>query len=179
MSERDMQVRYQEMQDSLTREFTAAYEAFEAEIHQNLTAQINDEGAVGSESLRKAGAKSLFAPIQRREVASPEPRRKQTEAYVLTGNRADLTGRGIITEEGKMAASLSTKAKQWMMQHRQVIRKDRFRYVPLESAQISIITPHPVQAYQLMMQKNGQAEIEILDSERFWHKSNYLVVAIN
>lgn len=179
MSERDMQARYREMQDSLTREFTAAYEAFEAEVHQNLTAQADDGGAVVSESLRPAHAESGLKATRHQQAAGKTPQRRPEEAYVLTEQRAALLERGIITEDGKMAASLSAKAKQWMIARRQVIRKDRFRYVPLESTQISIITPHPVQTYRLMSQKGGEAEMEILDSGTFWQRSSYLIVAID
>lgn len=51
--------------------------------------------------------------------------------------------------------------------------------LPLSSKKVKIITVHPTDSYKLITNENGVVEkIEILDANKFWSASKYLVIVV-
>ena len=176
-SQSELQSSYQQMHDSLTQVFTSAYRAFESELGQNLLAGT-DDGVILQESVSYAQSESMLA-LSEKVAQRRNDHPVRGEGYVLMGTRAELKEAGVIDNQGQIIKSQMDEPSTWVIKHRQVVRRDQFRYVLLKSAAVNVLTSHPTKAYRLMMQDRGKVEMEIVDENTFWNNSSYLVILLD
>ena len=101
-------------------------------------------------------------------------------AYIALGTKKELEEENIIQKEGgflgigkteKLNDELNVSA------FREVdIRKTLS--IPVTGKKVELVTPHPAESYRLIGEEEVE-KIEIVNPEKFWNNSKYLVVRVN
>lgn len=98
------------------------------------------------------------------------------KAYYAIGTFKELSDNGVVEKQGDIIGIAGTK------QLRSDFNKDFFseiditqvRSIPLNAKKVQIITNHPTESYELVGEE--EKTLRILDPERFWDVSRFLVV---
>lgn len=98
------------------------------------------------------------------------------EAYYAIGTFKELEENNVVVKEGDIIGIAGTK------QLKDDFNKDYFaeidvtkvRSIPLNSTKVKIVTTHPPETYELVGEE--EKTLKILEPERFWSVSRYLVV---
>lgn len=110
----------------------------------------------------------------------------QTEAlntaYVAIGTYKDLEEENVVTKEGGILGIGSTEKLRSDFNNKAFSKIDitKVNDIPVFAKKIELVTNHPIGSYEL--QKNEEDKVEklvILDPEKFWNSSKYLVVVVN
>lgn len=100
-------------------------------------------------------------------------------AYYVVGSKKELLGENVIAKEGGVAG-INTAVKL-----KADFNDDKFERIdirelseiPINSKKPTLVTTHPAGTYELEKNDNGVVErIRILNPEKFWSTSKYLVV---
>lgn len=103
-------------------------------------------------------------------------------AYYMVGTKKQLLLDNVVMKTGGVAGINSTvKLKQDFNDSKfQRVDIRQMSEIPLNSKKFQFVTTHPAGTYQLEKNSNGIIEkIKILNPEKFWSASKYLVVMLN
>ena len=110
----------------------------------------------------------------------------QTEAlntaYVAVGTFKDLENEDVVTKEGGLLGIGRTEKLKSNFNNNAFSKIDRTKVnsIPVFAKKVELVTNHPADSYELS--KNEEEEVEqlvILDPDKFWKSSKYLVVVVN
>jgi len=105
------------------------------------------------------------------------------QVYVATGSMRELKSRGIVKKEGAFLGLIGGDKKlDGAIQDDEFLTMDmrESTEIPLFTKKAKLISPHPAGTYTFTQNSEGKIEtLEILDVDRFWATSRYLVVATN
>ena len=117
-----------------------------------------------------------------KEAAQEESRQLTTEVnnlntcYYVIGSKKELKANKII-ESGFLR---KTKILQGDFERSYFTKADRrtLSEIPLHSSKAQLMTNHPKDSYEIVDQ-DGNKVLHILNANKFWEKSNYLVVKVD
>lgn len=100
-------------------------------------------------------------------------------AWFTIGSKSELFKNGITTKEGGFIGigKISVLKDDFNKSYFTEIKIDALSEIPLGVKNVDLITSHPKDAYELIGE-NPIKKIKILDKERFWSNSKYLVVLV-
>lgn len=104
------------------------------------------------------------------------------EAFVAIGTYKDLEEEEVVIKEGGLLGIGRTEKLKSDFNNKAFSKIDRTKVnsIPVFAKKIELVTNHPQGSYELSM--NEQEEIEklvILDPDKFWKSSKYLVVVVD
>jgi len=103
-------------------------------------------------------------------------------AYYLVGTKKELIQDNVVMKTGGVAGiNTSVKMKQDFNESKfQRVDIRQISEIALNSKKIQFVTTHPAGTYQLEKNTNGIVEkIKIVNPDKFWSASKYLVVMLN
>jgi len=97
--------------------------------------------------------------------------------YYCFGTKKELKEQNILTGGGVFSKS---KTMQGDFNHDYFLTADKRQLlsIPLYSSKATIKTNHPAGSYQILKDSDGNLTLEILNTNSFWSRSNYLVVEV-
>jgi predicted RNase H-like nuclease (RuvC/YqgF family) len=97
-------------------------------------------------------------------------------AYYAVGTYRDLQKNDVLIKEGSIVgiAGSKTLKPDFNKDYFEQISTRETRVIPLNSKKADVITNHPTSSYELIGEE--EKTLRILDIERFWSASKYLVV---
>ncbi len=104
---------------------------------------------------------------------------KLNTAYYVVGTTKDLKRDGVITKEGgfigigKVAELNSSLDPNYFTK----VDVSKTKDIPVSGRKVKLITPHPADSYKLVEGAGAIIKLEILDQEKFWSVSKYLILA--
>lgn len=98
--------------------------------------------------------------------------------YIATGTFKELEEQGIAVKKGSILGLGGQKMLSPELEKDQFIVADKrnIQSIPLVCHKLEVLSVHPPESYSVNAYE-GQAEIVIKDSEKFWSATNYLAVA--
>lgn len=148
------------------------------EEKQQLTANVDSlSTAVDTLSNIKSNQSELISQQKERLERQME---ELNTGYVAIGSYKDLKEKDILTKEGGILGIGQTEKL------RDNFNKDAFNRVnitqvnsiPIGTKKMEIITAHPHNSYELSMNDNKIEELVIVDPQKFWNSSRYLVIEV-
>lgn len=110
----------------------------------------------------------------------------QTEAlntaYVAIGTFKDLEEEQVVTKEGGILGIGSTEKLRADFNNKAFSKIDitKVNDIPVYAKKIELVTNHPEGSYELKRNEEDKVEkLVILDPDKFWNSSKYLVVMVN
>ena len=150
----------------------------------NLTTQVNDKE--NEITKLKSNLEKLhidFANLKIRFYDEVEESNMKTEklntAYYLIGSNKDLTEKGVITESGgfiglgKLAQLNESLNKNYFTK----IDITQTSEIPIHGDKVKLVSIHPADSYKLIEGSASIDKIVILNQEKFWSVSKYLIIA--
>ncbi|MCF8423347.1 MAG: hypothetical protein K9H41_03275 [Bacteroidia bacterium] len=150
----------------------------------NLTTQVNDKE--NEITKLKSNLEKLhidFANLKIRFYDEVEESNMKTEklntAYYLIGSNKDLTEKGVITESGgfiglgKLAQLNESLNKNYFTK----IDVTQTSEIPIHGDKVKLVSIHPADSYKLIEGSASIDKIVILNQEKFWSVSKYLIIA--
>ncbi len=103
---------------------------------------------------------------------------KLNTAFYLVGNKKELAKKGVITKEGGFIGlgKVSELSDNLNESYFTKIDITQMKEVAVEGDIIALITTHPVGSYKIIQGGGSHDKLEILDAEKFWSISKYLIV---
>lgn len=149
----------------------------------NLTTQSNDKEVQISNLKSQLEKLNVdFASLKERNVEAEQMSAIKTEklntAYYAIGSKKDLEKKGLITKEGGFIGigrtiDLSTKLDPNAFTKIDISTTTE---IPIHGDRVKLISTHPEGSYRLVEGSASIDKIEILDTEKFWSISKYLVI---
>lgn len=149
----------------------------------NLTTQVNDKE--NEITKLKSNLEKLhidFANLKIRFYDEVEESNMKTEklntAYYLIGSNKDLTEKGVITESGgfiglgKLAQLNESLNKNYFTK----IDITQTSEIPIHGDKVKLVSIHPADSYKLIEGSASIDKIVILNQEKFWSVSKYLII---
>lgn len=101
-------------------------------------------------------------------------------AYYVVDNKKNLKLKGIIKKEGGfIGIGGNTKVKLNDSEFNKIDTREFLEIALNNSKKIKVITDHPESSYELKLNANKRYEkLVILDTEKFWKMSKYLVIQV-
>jgi flagellar biosynthesis GTPase FlhF len=150
----------------------------------NLTNQVNDKE--NEITKLKSNLEKLhidFANLKIRYYDEVEESNMKTEklntAYYLIGSNKDLTEKGVITKSGgfiglgKVAQLNQSLNKNYFTK----IDVTQTSEIPIHGDKVKLVSIHPADSYKLIEGSASIDKIVILNQEKFWSVSKYLIIA--
>ena len=150
----------------------------------NLTTQVNDKE--NEITKLKSNLEKLhidFANLKIRFYDEVEESNMKTEklntAYYLIGSNKDLIEKGVITESGgfiglgKLAQLNESLNKNYFTK----IDLTQTSEIPIHGDKVKLVSIHPADSYKLIEGSASIDKIVILNQEKFWSVSKYLIIA--
>ena len=103
-------------------------------------------------------------------------------AYYVTGNKKQLIADNIIAKTGGFIGLGKTNQLKQNFNESKFTKVDirSFAEIAVNSKKYQIVTTHPADSYQVETNASGITEkIKIINPEKFWSASKYLVIVIN
>ena len=121
---------------------------------------------------------SLKARYDDEHTASDVKTEKLNTAYYVVGSKKDLTEKGVVTKKGGFiglgkVVELSTKLDP---NYFTKIDITQTKEIPIHGDKVKLISVHPVDSYTLIPGTGSIDKIVILDAEKFWSASKYLII---
>ncbi len=104
---------------------------------------------------------------------------EKREAFFVVGTFDDLKERNVLERQGGVLGLGSTKVLKENFDRDQFIKIDKqnFETIPVFSKNAEIVSNHDKDSYELVLGKGDMVEyIKILDPDKFWENTRYLVV---
>lgn len=103
--------------------------------------------------------------------------------YFTAGSYKELKEEGVIEKEGGFLGMGRKKIMKTDFEksgeHFTKIDKRMNTSIPVFARKVELITPHPADAYELKMEGDIIASLEITNPEEFWKTSNFMVLEID
>ncbi|ELR69069.1 lipoprotein, putative [Fulvivirga imtechensis AK7] len=103
-------------------------------------------------------------------------------AYVAIGTYKDLEGEKVVTKEGGILGIGRTEKLRTDFNDKAFSKIDitKVNDIPVYAKKIELVTTHPEDSYELKRNEEDKVEkLVILDPDKFWNSSKYLVVMVN
>jgi hypothetical protein len=149
----------------------------------NLTNQVNDKES--EITLLKSNLEKLnvdFVNLKMRFNEEVEESNIKTDklhtAYYVIGTNKDLAENGVITKTGgfigigKVAKLNESLDKNYFTK----IDITQTREIPIHGDKVKLVSTHPADSYKLIEGSASIDKIVILDQEKFWSVSKYLII---
>lgn len=164
---KELEVKLENMQKML--------EAKDAEI-----AGLRDELAKVNEQLAEL-FEQYKAKLQEIDNAKGEIEEKTEEintAYYAYGSKKELKENGVISKDGGVAGLIGNKSlnKDFNEEYFTKINITQFSTLDLNTKKAEIMTNHPTDSYEFLMDGKMVSKLVIKDPKKFWSVSKYLVV---
>lgn len=150
----------------------------------NLSNQVNDkefEITKLKSNLEKLNVD--FANLKIRYNEEVEESNMKTEklqtAYYLIGSNKDLTEKGVITKSGGFIGLGKVARLNERLDRNYFTKIDitQTREIPIHGDKVKLVSTHPADSYKLIEGSASIDKIVILDQEKFWSVSKYLIIA--
>ncbi len=157
---------FSELQRTLD-EFEASIQEKDQEI-----ADIKEELASANSSLA-----TLIDMYRDKAQLSEQRSRELNTAWYAVGTSRELRDIGVLTKEGGVAGlgSVDQLSRTLPQDRFTQVEVDRTDGIPLLAKKARLITTHPEGSYRL---EDGAHHLRILEPEKFWSISKYLVVVV-
>ncbi len=150
----------------------------------NLTNELEDkETEIADLKMKLEGLssdfKNLMVKYDSTKTASEMKTEKLNSAWYVTGTTQELRKNGVITKEGGFigmgkVAELNTTLDPGYFTKIDITKTTK---IALSAKKVKLITSHPEGSYKLVEGASSINRIEILDPEKFWSISKYLIIA--
>jgi len=116
--------------------------------------------------------------LYNKEMDILETNRQMNTAYYALGSYKELKEQGIVDRTGGLLGIGSTKTIQQNLQNENFTPLDirEIRTIPIASKSAKIITEHPDDSYELIMEDGLISALVIEKPEEFWKISKYAVI---
>lgn len=112
-----------------------------------------------------------------------EKNRKLNKAYYTTGTLHELKEKKVVKKEGGILGlgSIFRLNEQVDNSYFSVLDMEESFTIPINSSKAELLTNHPVNSYKFEKEINSEKykRLIIVDPEKFWRSSRYLVVKVN
>ena len=151
----------------------------------NLTNQLESkEGEIADLKNRLESLNVDFATLKARyveeQLLSDLKTEKLNTAYYVVGLKKDLVKKGIITKKGGfigIGKVAEMNADQNSDNYFTKIDLTQTTEIPIHGDKIELVSTHPADSYKLVEGANSIDKIVILDQEKFWSVSKYLIIS--
>ncbi len=101
------------------------------------------------------------------------------KGYYAIGTFKELQENGVVEKQGDIIGIAGTKQLKddFNKDYFEEIDITRVRSIPLNAKKVQVITTHPPESYEIV--GDDEKTLKILDPNRFWDVSKFLVVVIN
>lgn len=119
-----------------------------------------------------------FANLEKEEIISNQTDQMNT-AYIAAGSYKELVAENIITKEGGVLGIGRTEKlrKDFSQEGFNQIDITETTTIPIEGKKAELVTNHPTDSY--MIEGEAEKNLVIIDPDRFWNSSKYLVMVVN
>ncbi len=149
----------------------------------NLTNQLNEKESEIAELKTKLedmniNLSDMKVKFDEEKQESDMKTEKLNTAYYLVGTKKELTKKGVVTKEGGFIGlgKVSEISDNLNEGYFTKIDITQMKEVAVEGDIITLITTHPVGSYKIVQGTGSHDKLEILDPEKFWSVSKYLIV---
>ena len=99
-------------------------------------------------------------------------------AYYVIGTFKELRGKNVVNSEGGFLGIGKNKTLKQDFNNDAFNKVDitKIASIPVGSGSVKVITNHPSNSYELAKDKDKTSALNILDYDRFWGASKYLVI---
>lgn len=107
--------------------------------------------------------------------------RELNTAYYVVGTYSDLKENKVVQKEGGIIGLGRTKtlAENFNKDHFTMIDITATKIIPIDSdKKVELISEHPSDSYRMNMEEDKTLSLEVLDIQKFWKASKYLVIMI-
>jgi len=165
-------------------------ESFRKIIDQNknkISSQRDSSIALLSENINKLNSKIASVELELTNSKNDNEQKKQEiadktiklhTAYYTVGTYRELKDKKVLSKEGGILGLGSSKSFTSDLNNESFTKIDytSTKLIDIISKKIEIISIHPSDSYKIINNGKQIMAIEILDPERFWQASKYLVV---
>lgn len=104
---------------------------------------------------------------------------KLNTAFYVVGTTKDLRKNGVITKEGGFIGIGKVAELSSMLNPDYFTKVDitRAKDIPVSGKHVTLVTPHPDNSYKLVEGANSIIKLTILDADKFWSVSKFLIIA--
>lgn len=130
--------------------------------------------------LTKTNIQKLVINAQEEELEQKTS--KLNTAYVAIGSSKELEKKQVIDKTGGILGLGATETLNENLNEEAFSKVNikETKVIPFDSKKVELITPHPSDSYQLAINEANQvSELLILDPDKFWHSSKFLVLKVN
>ncbi|MGE0637996.1 MAG: hypothetical protein AB7G44_05650 [Bacteroidia bacterium] len=123
-------------------------------------------------SLQADHLTAMTTEIRKREMA-------KREAFFVVGTFSELKEKNVVDKEGGVLGMGSTKVLKENFARDQFVKIDKlnFELIPVFAKHAEVVSNHDLDSYEYVFGKNDEVEfIKIIDPEKFWENTRYLVV---
>jgi hypothetical protein len=102
-------------------------------------------------------------------------------AYYTTGTWKELKEKQVLTKEGGVLGLGRAKVLKEDFNNKAFTSVDitKVQSIPLQSTGAQLVTNHPSDSYTIEIKGDQVSDLRILDPEKFWATSKYLVVVVD
>lgn len=103
---------------------------------------------------------------------------KLNTAYYLVGTKKELKEKGVVTKEGGFIGLGKVTEINGNLDKNYFTKIDvtQMKEVAVEGDIIDLVTVHPADSYRIIQGSGSHDRLEILDAEKFWSISKFLIV---
>jgi hypothetical protein len=104
---------------------------------------------------------------------------KLNTAYYTAGTAKQLLKKGVITKQGGVIGIGKTQklSENFKNENFQEVNISKLKQIKLSAHQIKLVTTHPANSFSIT-KGNGNCILAILNSDKFWSASKYMVILI-
>jgi hypothetical protein len=124
---------------------------------------------------------SLTAESTERQKTIEDQTKKLNTAYYTTGTFRELKDKQVLTKEGGVLGMGREKVLKPGFNNNAFTAIDvtQVKDIPLSSTGAQVITNHPADSYTIEIKGDKVSDLRILDPDKFWAASKYLVVVVD
>ncbi|MBI9060444.1 MAG: hypothetical protein JEZ14_00545 [Marinilabiliaceae bacterium] len=130
------------------------------------------------------GLQQAIDSLKSARAASEQKLEETTEqlnrAYYVFGTKKELKEQNILSTEGlPLVGKKKVLAENFSEEYFTAIDVREVDSIPLFKSKAKILTNHPESSYTLEKNEEGAMTLKIIDQEKFWSVSKFLVVQVN
>ena len=123
---------------------------------------------------------SITMVVARREAVIDQQTAELNKAFYVMGTEEELEAKGVITKEGGFIGigkhtELSGEASSATFTQADVRELHR---IPVRAKKAELMSEHPTSSYEMVMENDMIAYLEIKDADAFWKLSKYAVLEV-
>lgn len=149
----------------------------------NLNNQLNDkENEIINLKAKLEKLNMDFSNLNTKYVEELEASHLKTEklntAYYVVGTKKDLIEKGVVSKKGGFIGIGRVAELNESMDENYFTRIDitATKEIPIHADHVTLVSTHPAESYRLIEGSSSIDKIVIVDSEKFWSISKYLII---